>query len=67
MDIVHIIDGENRLQSCVLSLEKCNVEKPCPLHKLISSTKTNFLEHLTEKTIDDFSQDVKSGISFLPL
>ena len=67
MDIVSVIDGETRLHSCVLSLEKCDAEKPCPLHKLISPTKTNFLKHLTEKSIDDFSQDVKSGASFLPL
>ena len=67
MDVVSVIDGEKRLHSCVLSLEKCDVNKPCPLHKLISPTKTNFLKQLTEKSIDDFSQDVKSGTSFLPL
>lgn len=67
MDIVSVIDGEKRLQACVLSLEKCNEEKPCPLHKLISPTKSNLLKQLTEKSINDFSQEVKTGASFLPL
>lgn len=67
MDIIAVIDGEKRLHSCVLSLEKCNAEKPCPLHKLISPTKEDFLKQLKEKSIDDFSQEVKSGTSFLPL
>ena len=67
MDIVNVIDGEKRLHSCVLSLEKCDADKPCPLHKLVSPVKSKFLKQLKEKSIDDFSQDVKSGISFLPL
>jgi Rrf2 family protein len=67
MDIVSVIDGEKRLHACVLSLEKCNAEKPCPLHKMISPTKSKFLRQLTDKSIDEFSQEVKSGASFLPL
>ncbi len=67
MDVIDIIDGKEKLDSCVLSLGKCNVEKPCPLHKIVSPAKMFFIKNLQDKTIDDFSKEIKSGTSFLPL
>src|SRR5210317_1521057 len=32
VSILTVIDGEKRLTSCLLSLEQCNEDKPCPLH-----------------------------------
>lgn len=66
-NILKIIDGEKRLTSCMLSLEKCNEKKPCPLHNILSSSRTKILTNLKEKTIRELSDDVKSGNSFLPL
>ena len=67
MDVVNIIDGERRLHSCVLGLEKCNADKPCPMHDLVSPSKTLFIKNLEEKSIDDFSDEIKNGVFFLPL
>jgi len=67
MDVINVIDGKKRLNSCALSLEKCDLEKPCPLHNLISPVKQKFINNLQNKTIKDFSQEIKAGISFLPL
>ena len=67
MDVIDVIDGKKRLNSCILSLEKCDLEKPCPLHNLISPVKHNFINNLQNKTIKDFSLEIKSGTSFLPL
>jgi Rrf2 family transcriptional regulator, iron-sulfur cluster assembly transcription factor len=66
MDIIYIIDGEKRLHSCVLSLEKCDLDKPCPLHKLVYPIKTNFINALQDKTIKDFSKQIEQGEVFLP-
>ena len=67
LEIVNIIDGENRLTSCMLSLNKCNAEYPCPMHDLIGDTKTHFLRNLEETTVEDLASDILKGKSFLPL
>lgn len=67
IDVINIIDGEVRLNSCMLSLEKCNNEKPCPLHNVLYDSKNNILKNLNKMTIKDLVQDVEDGKSFLPL
>ncbi len=65
--IIYVIDGDKRLNSCMLSLEKCNEEKPCPLHKILYRSRNNILTSLKSKTIKELSADVEFGNSFLPL
>lgn len=65
--IISVIDGEKKLGTCMLSLEKCKERKPCPLHNILSTSRDEILKNLKEKTIEDLSLDVKSGNSFLPL
>ncbi len=67
MDIIHIIDGDNRLTSCMLSLQDCNAEHPCPMHDLVGDTKVRFVKNLEETTVDDLVADIEAGKSFLPL
>jgi Rrf2 family protein len=67
IDIINVLDGEDRLTSCMLSLEKCNADHPCPMHKLLGNTKTNFLHRLEHTTVADLVSDIQKGISFLPL
>ena len=65
--IINVIDGETRISSCLLSLESCNNEKPCPLHKMAFPLRTKLLDSLENKAIDDLAQDVRDGNSYLPL
>lgn len=65
--IIQVIDGEHRLTSCLLSLENCNDEKPCPLHKLAAPLRNELLDSLENKTICDLAKDVREGKAFLPL
>ncbi|GAL88119.1 RrF2 family transcriptional regulator [Jejuia pallidilutea] len=67
INILKVIDGEKRLTSCMLSLDMCNEKKPCPLHNILSTSRTTILENLRKKTIKELSEDVKKGNSFLPL
>ena len=67
INIINIIDGEKRLTTCMLSLEKCNEDKPCPLHNILSASRKEILKNLNHKTIKELALDVKSGNSFLPL
>lgn len=67
MEIIHVIDGENRLTPCILSIHECNIEHPCPMHHLVSDAKTSFIKSLQETTVEDLLEDINSGKSFLPL
>jgi len=67
MKIVNVIDGEKRINSCLLSLEHCNEEKPCPLHEMVVNSKRDLLRSLETKTICDLAKLVKEGKAFLPL
>ena len=37
--IIYVIDGDKKLNACMLSLDACNEEKPCPLHRIIYASK----------------------------
>ncbi|GAA3645707.1 RrF2 family transcriptional regulator [Flavivirga jejuensis] len=67
MSIVNVIDGEKRLNSCMMSLKKCNEEKPCPLHSILSTSRSQILNSLKSKTIKDLVEEVELGNAFLPL
>lgn len=67
MSIIDVIDGENKFNSCMLSLKECDKDKPCPLHNVVFSSKSNLIKSLESKSVHELSQDVKSGNSFLPL
>ena len=51
----------------MLSLEKCNEEKPCPLHNVLISSRQNILKVLKENSIADLALLVKNGSAYLPL
>lgn len=67
MDIVDVIDGQKKLNACLLSLERCNEDNPCPVHHLINQSRTILMKNLKMKTIHELALDVKSGKSALPL
>ena len=67
MSIVNVIDGEEKLNSCMMSLQKCNEEKPCPLHNALSASRNLILKSLKSKSIKDVIKEVKLGDAFLPL
>ncbi|WP_298995522.1 RrF2 family transcriptional regulator [Flagellimonas sp. S174] len=67
MKIVDVIDGEQKLRSCMLSIRECDNENPCPLHHLVGETKTDFIKNLENTTISDLVANIKEGKSILPL
>lgn len=67
MSIVNLIDGEKKINACLLSLDKCHEDKPCPLHKIANPSREILIKILKNKTINDLSLEVKSGNAFLPL
>jgi Rrf2 family protein len=67
INIIKVIDGEKRLTSCMLSLENCNEEKPCPLHNILSPSRNRITKLLSETSIKELAYSVKKGQAFLPL
>jgi len=67
IDIIYAIEGKNKMNSCLLSLEKCNEQVPCPLHHLANPMRSQLIDTLKHKTIGDLVEDIKSGVTFLPL
>ncbi len=67
MSIIMVIDGEDKWNACMLSLEKCNEEKPCPMHAILSASRNKILNNLKDKTIKDVILSLKTGDSFLPV
>lgn len=67
MDVVNVIDGDDKFNSCLISLEKCNADKPCPLHNLAGPSRSILIKSLSENTIIDFSNMIRKGEVYLPL
>ncbi len=67
MSIIQVIDGDKRINTCMLSLDACHEERPCPLHRILYASRNDILKHLKSKTIKELALDVESGNSFLPL
>jgi Rrf2 family protein len=66
-EVVRIIDGKKRVESCLLSLEDCNEKKPCPLHQMFVPARTKLLKNLERKSIEELSKDLRDKKAFLPL
>ncbi|WP_127139169.1 RrF2 family transcriptional regulator [Flagellimonas oceanensis] len=67
LEIVQVIDGENRLNSCVMGIRNCDMDNPCVLHKLVGGNKSKFIRVLESTKILDLV-DGKQGIEeFFPL
>lgn len=67
MEIVTLIDGDNRLTSCMLGLHECDATNPCPIHHFVGDTKKKFVKNLKKTTVQDLVADIKEGKSFLSL
>ncbi|MBO3115933.1 Rrf2 family transcriptional regulator [Winogradskyella sp. DF17] len=67
MQIIETVDGEERLNSCLLSLEKCNSDNPCSLHHLVFDEKNKINERLKMTILKDLRQHIMRGESILPL
>ena len=66
-DIIENIDGLDKLNNCFLGLDKCNSEKPCPVHFIVEPFKNSLLGKFRDKTIKEFSEEITSERSVLTL
>lgn len=67
ISFIYAIDGEDKINNCLLGLEHCNHKNPCPLHHLANPMRDSLLNNLKQKCINDLVLDIENGISSLPL
>lgn len=67
MNVIFAIDGSYKMNSCLLSLENCNEQVTCPLHHIAFPMRTQLIQSLKSKSIEELANEVKSGITFLPI
>jgi len=63
--IVKAIDGDDVLHSCALGLKECSDKFPCPIHEDIKVFKARLRQVMNEKTVQQLSQELKDGKTFL--
>jgi Rrf2 family transcriptional regulator, iron-sulfur cluster assembly transcription factor len=66
-EIVNAIDGEEKMTSCLLSLNECNSSNPCSLHHLLEKERQKIIKTLEKTSIETLAQHIKTGQSVLPL
>lgn len=63
--IVHAIDGDKLLTSCVLGLKICSDVKPCPAHSRYVGIKKQITDFLLNTSLEDLSKGVHEKDFFL--
>lgn len=65
--VIAHIDGLGKFEECVLGLEGCSNDKPCPIHFSIQPFKNKLFNELNTNSIASFAVKVKNGETFLNL
>ena len=60
LDIVEAVEGPQRLDACVVGLEKCNDSQPCAQHDLYKPIRQRLKDYLTTTTLADLG--ARSGV-----
>lgn len=63
--IVKAIDGDQVFTGCGLGLEQCNALKPCPVHDKFAKVRDELASMLHSTTLQELSEGVTKGLSFL--
>ncbi|HNR68809.1 MAG TPA: Rrf2 family transcriptional regulator [bacterium] len=61
MDIVIAIDGPRLLNECVLGLNGCSDQHPCPLHRQWVSIRSGITELFNQSTLKSVAQRIAEG------
>lgn len=65
IEVLRITDGNAVFESCVLGIQRCNSQYPCPMHQYYGKCRDIMLDEMQQKTIGDLAAHVEQGIAFL--
>jgi Rrf2 family transcriptional regulator, iron-sulfur cluster assembly transcription factor len=60
MQIVEIMEGQQCLDRCVVGLEACNDQMPCPQHDLYKPIRQRLKDYLATTTVADLAASLRS-------
>lgn len=63
--LISLIDGAEHIKVCILGLEQCNEQRPCPLHNHYKDARTLILQSMKKNTIRQLAASLKEGNVFL--
>jgi Rrf2 family protein len=61
-DVVEAIDGNDLFIGCALGLKQCSAVNPCPLHEEFKAIRGRIYTMLSTTSIDQFNQELMSGL-----
>lgn len=64
-EIVNAVDGLEVFQDCVMGLQKCSDDHPCPMHYKIIQERDKMFKIFRETKIKDLAKDLSEGKVFL--
>ncbi|MCX2718774.1 RrF2 family transcriptional regulator [Lentiprolixibacter aurantiacus] len=67
MDIVRVIDGDKSIASCILGINNCDMDHPCPLHDLVGKGRTEFNSTLENTNLKDIIFKLQGKDVYYPL
>ena len=65
INIVNAVDGLAVFNECVLGLQECSAEHPCPLHHQYIESRDIMVKSFEETTIGDLATNLKLGSVFI--
>jgi Rrf2 family protein len=60
MNIIEAIDGPQIFDRCVVGLEKCNDQMPCPQHDLYKPIRQRLKDYMLTTTLADLAASLKA-------
>ena len=67
MDVIEVIDGRKKMESCLLGLHDCDLERPCPLHDLVNASRWQIIQVFESIPLGELADKLKDKSTFLPL
>jgi len=65
LKVVEAVDGQDIFDNCGIGLKKCSDKTPCPIHFDYKIVKEKIKTLLTQKTLAELCEDIKSGQSIV--
>ncbi len=59
MQIISAIDGPDVFVNCLLGLDRCNDERPCPLHRKWAAIRQDLFDMFRNTTVAEVVDEVK--------
>jgi len=60
LSVIECIDGPGAFSDCVLGLEACSNDNPCPYHNTVKKYRDGFFDVIENETIEESASRIKS-------